>query len=248
MTDRGRITVRALRPGGLMALASVFVVSCSSGTPITAQPATVTANSASTVTVTAEAVTVAAEGTNTPAADPVTETVTEPAPDAATETVTVTVAATDAPSATADPNAGGTTGQIGAALPLTWSGYDNNGDKTTSTGTVTVYSAKWMTQIPGDFQQKPEKGAFLVFDVGYVGKTGAVPYNPFDFNVKDAAGHEYNGAFAQLDEPALSSGNLKVGAKARGSLVFDLPRGAVTLTLAPAAGLGGELASWAIPA
>ncbi len=167
----------------------------------------------------------------------------------ATETVTITMAPAEAPSVTADAGGGGTaTGEIGAALPLTWSGYDNSGVAKTSTGTVTVYAAKWMTEIAGAFDQKPEKGAYLVIDVGYVGKTGAVPYKPFDFNVKDAAGHEYNGTAAQLDEPGLSSGDLKVGAKARGSLVFDLPRGAVTLTLAPSAAMAGDLATWAIPA
>jgi len=154
------------------------------------------------MTVTAEgsALTVTETETAAEAAtETVTETETEKAAEAATETVTVTVAPTEAPSVSADTGGSGTaTGKVGAALPLTWSSYDSNGDAKTSTGTVTVYSAKWMTEIAGDFSQKREKGEYLVVDVGYVGKTGAVPYNPFDFNVKDAAGHEYNGAFAQL--------------------------------------------------
>jgi hypothetical protein len=245
MAVRRSTTVRLAMSGGIVAFGSSVIVSCSSGTPIIAPPTTVTVNSASTVTVTADAVTVTADASDGPAADR--ETVIE----TATETVSVTVAASPAEetSATAVTSNGETTGKIGAALPLTWSGYDDSGDKTTSTGTVTLYSAKWMTEIPGDYEQKPEKGAFLVMDVGYVGNTGAVPYNSFDFNVKDAAGHEYNGAFAQLDEPALKSGDLKPGARARGSLVFDLPRGAVTLVLAPAGSfMDGELATWAIPA
>ena len=244
MTSASGGFVKAIVGGGVLTLAAAVLVSCGSA-PIAAPRATVTVSSVSTVTMN-----VTAEGSNPPAPDPVT--VTETATE--TETVTNTAAPVEAPSessapSAADDGAGGTvSGKMGAALPLTWSGYDDSGNPTTSTGTVTLYSAKWMTDIPGQFEQKPEKGAFLILDVGFVGKTGAVPYNPFDFTVKDAAGHEYDGAYAQLDEPELSSGKLKVGAKARGSLVFDLPRGAVTLTLAPSGSLRDDLATWAIAA
>lgn len=55
-----------------------------------------------------------------------------------------------------------------------------------------------------------------------------VPYNPMYFTIKDSEGYEYNMTFGSL-EPALQSGDLAIGERARGHVAFEVPEGAVGL-------------------
>lgn len=132
-----------------------------------------------------------------------------------------------------------TTGALGKPVTIDWSGD--------GTGTVTVYSVKWVQPDPDSFV-KPDNGAYLVIDVGYVGATGTVSYNPLYWSLHDADGREYDASLIPPDgySPQLQSGDLTPGAKARGYVVFDVPQLGFTLELGDV--FSGALMSWDMPA
>jgi hypothetical protein len=157
---------------------------------------------------------------------------------------TPTAAATTSAATTAPEDDGPIVGKVGTALPLQWT----EGGKVSATGSVTVNSAKRVAEFKGDYTtDTPKKGVYLVVDISYALETGSTDYNPYDWSVRDAEGHEYREAFVTQDDAnePLHSGTLTKGQKARGVIYFDIPKGAVTLEYS--VGYGDAGAQWPIP-
>lgn len=217
---------------------AVLLSSCSPTTPVAiAAPETVTAV-ASTVTapetVTATASTVTAAGRTIT----VQTTVSLP-PRTVLETVTETA---EAPPSTENTDTSIPTGLTVGGPGITATN-DDGGAK------ITVLSVHRKATGTGDYGEPPKNGNYVLIDVTYECTTGTFDYNPFDWNVRDADGRTYDssGAFSSgYSDAALDSGTLGKGSKARGTLVFDAPKG--SLTLEYSAGLNNAPASWSIPA
>ncbi len=97
---------------------------------------------------------------------------------------------------------------------------------------MTVAKAERTTQI-GKYQKAQDGREFIVVDVLFENvsaeKTQA-DYNPFYFKVKDVDGYEFN-ATLDMGPNSLKSGNLDKGGKARGTVVFDVAKGAKGLVM-----------------
>lgn len=162
-------------------------------------------------------------------------------PSASAPAVTSAPADSDTPVKTTSTPAvpASTKGAIGKPATVEWSGDD--------TGAVTVYSAQWAKPSADDIATT-KNGAFLVIDVGYVGGTGTVSYNPLFWSLRDVDGREYDVSLMPLASysPQLQSGDLAPGAKARGFLAFDVPRGPLTLELSGI--FKGAVMTWSMPA
>lgn len=193
-----------------------------------------------TVTAPATTVTVSATGTGgTDATVSVTATVTESAADTVTETVTER----------ADPTATSTATSQSSPTGLKVGGAGLTATEDDGAGTITVLSVQRKTAGSGEYSDPPKNGNYLLIDVSYLCTTGTFEYNPFDWKIRDKDGRTFDssGAFSSgYDDGALNSGTIAKGAKARGLLVFDAPKGALTLEYGD--GYNEAPASWNIPA
>lgn len=199
-----------------------------------------------TVTAPATTVTVTATGTGRSAAT-VSVTVTETATvtesvsgSGGTVTETVTESADPVESSTATAQSSPTGLKVGAGVTAT----DDDG-----VAAITVVSAQRKTTGTGDYSDPPKNGNYLLVDVSYTCTSGKIDYNPFDWKVRDKDGRTFDssGAFSSgYDDGALHSGTIAKGGKARGIIVFDVPKGAVTLEYGD--GYDQAPASWNIPA
>ena len=102
------------------------------------------------------------------------------------------------------------------------------GDKVELDGfAVTVTKAERTAQI-GDFQKAQDGREFIVVEALFENISAdkeKADYNPFYFKVKDSEGFEFN-ATVDMGPNSLKSGNLDKGGKARGTVVFDVAKGA----------------------
>lgn len=200
---------------------------CSVPKPIAAAPAVVS------VTVTAPAKTVTAKGTVTA----VTTVVPPP------ETVVETVTETAEPSTTAEVTDSTTpTGLRVGGAGITASNDDGG-------ASIAVLSVQRKTAGTGDYSKPPKNGNYVLIDVSYTCTSGTWNYNPFDWTVRDADGRTYDtsaGYLSGYTDGTLDSGTVAKGAKARGTLVVDAPKGALTLEYS--AGFNSAPATWTIPA
>lgn len=218
------------RIAAVAALTAVLMTGCGTNTPApTAAPAPVTV----TATKTAAPVTVTA----TPA--PVTKTA---APVTVTQdpvTETETVTETSDPYAADESDAAEVTGlKVGEGITVT------NDDGVTS---IKVLSAKRVTDGTGEYSKNPKNGVYLLIDIEYTCTSGTCSYNPYDWNLRSKDGHSYDGTGAYqsgYSDQELHSGDLVKGAKARGLVVVDAPKGAMTLEYT--SGFGAP-ATWLIP-
>lgn len=113
-------------------------------------------------------------------------------------------------------------------------------------GTAVVNSVKRVTQPLSDYTDAPKNGNYLIIDVTYECTSGTFRYNPFDWAVRDTEGRSYEMVPASgSGEQELDSGELSKGRKARGVIVIDAPKGALSLEYTP--GFGAP-ATWVIPA
>lgn len=112
---------------------------------------------------------------------------------------------------------------------------------------IKVVSVKRETKAFSEYDDPPKYGNFVIFDILYTGTSGTFNYNPFDWTVRDADGRAYEmtPAFG-FDGPELHSGTLSKGSNARGFVIFDAPKGLLTLEYAP--GFGSAPAVWSVPA
>jgi hypothetical protein len=117
----------------------------------------------------------------------------------------------------------------------------------TGTGDVTVTTYGWHKSGRGHYASDPENGAYLVLDVTVVGTAGKLSYNPFYFKAKAADGSEYDTSVGSDGYfPALQSGDLAAGERARGLVTFDVPKGKTELEILDE--LLDKVASVSIPA
>ena len=97
---------------------------------------------------------------------------------------------------------------------------------------LTVTKAERTAQI-GTLQKAQDGREFIQAEVLFENVSAekdAASYNPFYFKIKDAEGFESN-ATIDMSGTALQSGNLDKGGKARGTVVFDVAKGAKNLVL-----------------
>ena len=195
-------------------------------------PAPTAAAAAATVTVTKTAAPVTVTATKTAA--PVTETETE----VATVTETETETETSDPYAADESDAAEVTGlKVGDGITVT------TDDGVSS---IKVLSAKRVTEGTGEDAENPKNGVYLLIDVQYTCTSGTCSYNPYDWEVRDKDGRTYDGSdsySAGYSDQELDSGDLVKGAKARGLIVVDAPKGAMTLEYT--SGFGSP-ATWTI--
>ncbi len=146
------------------------------------------------------------------------------------------------PETTAEPTSSGSpTGlAIGETSGITASDDDGSAE-------IHVLSVKHATDGGGEDGSKPKEGNYLLIDVRYEATEGKYTYNPFDWIVRDAEGRTYEPGFGEYsgDIDELDSGTVVKGAKARGVVVIDAPKGALTLEFG--GGFGSEPATWNIP-
>ena len=196
------------------------------------------------VTVTAPGTTVTVSATGAGGAGTtvsVTATVTGSAAETVTETVTESADRVDSSSTSSTSSSNPTGLKVGGAA-LTATSDDG-------AGTISVLSVQRKTAGSGEYSDPPKNGNYLLIDVSYLCTTGKFEYNPFDWKIRDQDGRTFDssGAFSSgYDDSALHSGTIAKGAKARGVLVFDAPKGAVTLEYGD--GYDEAPASWDIPA
>lgn len=102
---------------------------------------------------------------------------------------------------------------------------------------VSVAQVQAVTQEPGDFGLRPERGVYVAARVTVIAERSGVEINPFYFAVVDSAGQRYEptittGGFG----PQLNATTLAAGQQASGMVVFDVE---------PAAGHGQvHLTDW----
>lgn len=107
---------------------------------------------------------------------------------------------------------------------------------------LTVISMK-TSKAPLDTYGDKPKGTYVGLLVEYSCTQGTCSYNPFDFTVRSESGVEADRSFPPF-EPALQSGDLRAGRKARGYLTYDLASGKYTLEYR-STWLDEDSASWA---
>lgn len=233
-SNPNRSVVRRFVVGVTAVALSISASGCSSPKPVAAQPAAVS------VTVTAPAKTVTSKFTVTAVTTVV------PAPETVVETVTETadpVTETAEPSTTAEVTESSTpTGLKVGGQGITASNDDGG-------ASIAVLSVQRKTAGTGDYSDPPKNGNYVLIDVSYACTSGTWNYNPFDWKVRDTDGRTYDtsaGYSSGYDDQALNSGTVAKGAKARGTLVVDAPKGALTLEYS--GGFNSAPATWTIPA
>ena len=101
--------------------------------------------------------------------------------------------------------------------------------------------------LPAQGTSTPRSAAFsLLIDVEYTCTSGTCHYNPADWTVRAKDGRTYDDADYEsgYSDQELDFGDLVKGAKARGLIVVDAPKGAMTLEYT--SGYGAP-ATWTIP-
>ena len=92
------------------------------------------------------------------------------------------------------------------------------------TGRLSIVDHHWR-------QADTVAGSTLQVDIRIVCTGGQVDYEPFDFQVFDAAGNLFDLATEEVHGPVLGTGQLQPGQQTTGALAFVLPRGEVTLLM-----------------
>ncbi len=115
-----------------------------------------------------------------------------------------------------------------------------------ASGLITVSSPKvWRKPSNAELGSKPKYGRFLRVTVSAASTTGVFGVNPFEFTIVDGEGTRYQmgegSAMTEFADDSLSDADLNPGEKIKGTIVFDVPRGPLTLAYAPAS---QTLATW----
>lgn len=114
-----------------------------------------------------------------------------------------------------------------------------------SAGLITVSSPKVWRKPSSQIGDKPKHGRFLRLTVTASATTGVFGINPFEFAVVDAEGTRYQtgegSAMTEMGDESLNDADLNPGEKIKGTLVFDVPPGNLTLSYAP---MSQTLATW----
>lgn len=97
----------------------------------------------------------------------------------------------------------------------------------TGTGELILERRSW--KEVGD--PAPVTGSYLTVEVAIECETGTVDYDPELFRAFDANGRLFSLSLDSADGTLLDIGTLGAGERVSGTLVFDIPRGAVTLLM-----------------
>ncbi|MCC3296824.1 DUF4352 domain-containing protein [Arthrobacter caoxuetaonis] len=99
-----------------------------------------------------------------------------------------------------------------------------------NTARITVVSAEYAdTASTQSFAPAAQNGGFLVLDVLWETEAGVTSSNPLYFNTKDAEGRA--GDYYMFADNQLGSGEVQVGDKSRGTVVFDIAPGPATVVI-----------------
>jgi hypothetical protein len=94
-------------------------------------------------------------------------------------------------------------------------------------GVLIITSSRWTTTG----LRRPTFGSYLHVQVQLVCSTGQLDFGPENFSAFDAAGELFEVTETERSGTPLGDGTLWAGESVRGGIVFDLPRGEVTLLL-----------------
>lgn len=124
---------------------------------------------------------------------------------------------------------------VGEAVKLDVSGQNG--------ANVTIVSASYVPAIgTGAYARTAKKGGFLVLDVVWETTSGVTNSNPYNFSLRDSAGHGGDTTPGTGDD--LDSNPIPVGDKAAGKLAVDVGPGPWRLTVT----FEGKPTYWNIPA
>jgi FlaG/FlaF family flagellin (archaellin) len=80
-------------------------------------------------------------------------------------------------------------------------------------------------------QEPPASGNYLRVEVELICTSGAVDYDPYNFQVFDQTGQLFETAIEGAGDSMLETGTLHAGERVRGTVAFDMPRGEATLLM-----------------
>lgn len=102
-----------------------------------------------------------------------------------------------------------------------------------SAGGVSLTVHSLTATVSSDIADPADGHYFLVIDTAIENteRENGAAYSPLYFSVKDTEGFEYEATFNYID-PALHAGNMPLGDKVRGNVVFEVPLTVTSLTLA----------------
>ena len=110
--------------------------------------------------------------------------------------------------------------------------FSAQGDRiqfTTSEGSgqLILLRHSWVT----DGRTPPTSGSYLRVEVELICDSGAVDYDPYNFQVFDQTGQLFETAIQGAGDSMLDTGTLHPGERVRGTVAFDLPRSEATLLM-----------------
>jgi Domain of unknown function (DUF4352) len=110
--------------------------------------------------------------------------------------------------------------------------FSAQGDRiqfTTSEGSgqLILLRHSWVTEG----QTPPASGSYLRVEVELICDSGAVDYDPYNFQVFDQTGQLFETAIEGAGDSMLDTGTLHPGERVRGTVAFDLPRSEATLLM-----------------
>jgi FlaG/FlaF family flagellin (archaellin) len=110
--------------------------------------------------------------------------------------------------------------------------FSAQGDKiqfTTSEGSgqLILLRHSWVTEG----QTPPTSGSYLRVEVELICDSGAVDYDPYNFQVFDQTGQLFETAIEGAGDSMLDTGTLRPGERVRGTVAFDLPHSEATLLM-----------------
>ena len=94
-------------------------------------------------------------------------------------------------------------------------------------GQLILLRHSWVTsgQVP------PSSGQYLRVEVELTCTTGAVDYDPYNFQVFDQTGRLFETAIEGAGDSMLETGTLRPGERIRGTIAFDMPHSEATLLM-----------------
>jgi hypothetical protein len=94
-------------------------------------------------------------------------------------------------------------------------------------GQLILLSHSWVNsgQVP------PSSGQYLRVEVELTCTTGAVDYDPYNFQVFDQTGRLFETAIEGAGDSMLETGTLRPGERVRGTIAFDMPHSEATLLM-----------------
>jgi Domain of unknown function (DUF4352) len=94
-------------------------------------------------------------------------------------------------------------------------------------GQLILLRHSWVTsgQVP------PSSGSYLRVEVELTCTTGAVDYDPYNFQIFDQTGRLFETAIEGAGDSMLETGTLRPGERVRGTIAFDMPHSEATLLM-----------------